>query len=116
MQLSNHLFEELAMDVYDEVDRRETDAGEVKLSSKICVALHPEKTFAAASLLTLIRQNLWSHSHPIICSVAGYSEPQHPGDGDDCGAFPSCESRVFINAKPGKSALQNSHANTLLFG
>ena len=27
MQLSNHLFEELAMDVYDEVDRRETDAG-----------------------------------------------------------------------------------------
>uniref|UniRef100_A0A8C8YXE9 GIT ArfGAP 2 n=1 Tax=Prolemur simus TaxID=1328070 RepID=A0A8C8YXE9_PROSS len=25
-QLSNHLFEELAMDVYDEVDRRETDA------------------------------------------------------------------------------------------
>lgn len=30
MQLSNHLFEELAMDVYDEVDRRETDAGKVK--------------------------------------------------------------------------------------
>lgn len=29
MQLNNHLFEELAMDVYDEVDRRETDAGKV---------------------------------------------------------------------------------------
>lgn len=28
-QLSDHLFEELAMDVYDEVDRRETDAGEI---------------------------------------------------------------------------------------
>lgn len=28
LQLSNHLFEELAMDVYDEVDRRETDAGD----------------------------------------------------------------------------------------
>lgn len=28
-QLSNHLFEELAMDVYDEVDRRETDAGDL---------------------------------------------------------------------------------------
>lgn len=27
-QLNNHLFEELAMDVYDEVDRRETDAGD----------------------------------------------------------------------------------------
>ena len=26
-QLSNHLFEELAMDVYDEVDRRENDSG-----------------------------------------------------------------------------------------
>ena len=25
-QLSNHLFEELAMDVYDEVDRRENDS------------------------------------------------------------------------------------------
>ena len=25
-QLSNHLFEELAMDVYDEVDRRENEA------------------------------------------------------------------------------------------
>lgn len=31
-QLSNHLFEELAMDVYDEVDRRETDAGRLKRS------------------------------------------------------------------------------------
>lgn len=29
LQLSDHLFEELAMDVYDEVDRRETDAGEM---------------------------------------------------------------------------------------
>lgn len=26
-QLPNHLFEELAMDVYDEVDRRENDGG-----------------------------------------------------------------------------------------
>lgn len=26
-QLPNHLLEELAMDVYDEVDRRETEAG-----------------------------------------------------------------------------------------
>ena len=27
-QLPNHLFEELAMDVYDEVDRRENDSSE----------------------------------------------------------------------------------------
>lgn len=32
-QLSNHLFEELAMDVYDEVDRRETDAGDLTCGS-----------------------------------------------------------------------------------
>lgn len=38
MQLSNHLFEELAMDVYDEVDRRETDAG------KCFFFLDPENT------------------------------------------------------------------------
>ncbi|KAF3850856.1 hypothetical protein F7725_012628 [Dissostichus mawsoni] len=60
--LSNHLFEELAMDVYDEVDRRETDA-----------------------------------------------ESQHSGDRDDCGAFSSCESRVFINTKSGKFDLQTAH-------
>ena len=28
-QLPNHLFEELAMDVYDEVDRRENNTGNV---------------------------------------------------------------------------------------
>lgn len=28
-EISNNLFEELATDVYDEVDRRETDAGKV---------------------------------------------------------------------------------------
>lgn len=33
-QLSNHQFEELAMDVYDEVDRRETDAGRIKKKKK----------------------------------------------------------------------------------
>jgi len=32
-QLNNRLFEELAMDVYDEVDRRENDAGEPHLRS-----------------------------------------------------------------------------------
>lgn len=31
-QLSNHQFEELAMDVYDEVDRRETDAGGIRMN------------------------------------------------------------------------------------
>lgn len=33
LQLSNRLFEELAMDVYDEVDRRENDAGELGQSN-----------------------------------------------------------------------------------
>lgn len=33
-QLSNHQFEELAMDVYDEVDRRETDAGGILVNSR----------------------------------------------------------------------------------
>lgn len=34
LQLSNRLFEELAMDVYDEVDRRENDAGN-KISANL---------------------------------------------------------------------------------
>lgn len=33
LQLNNRLFEELAMDVYDEVDRRENDAGEPRSTS-----------------------------------------------------------------------------------
>ena len=37
-QLNNRLFEELAMDVYDEVDRRENDAGE---SLALTLALSP---------------------------------------------------------------------------
>lgn len=38
-QLNNRLFEELAMDVYDEVDRRENDAGEPPFSSPpVCLS------------------------------------------------------------------------------
>ena len=40
--LSNHVFEELAMDVYDEVDRRETDAiwnGMLSKVSKIVMTI-----------------------------------------------------------------------------
>lgn len=47
MQLSNHLFEELAMDVYDEVDRRETDAGKM---IPLCLATNP------------LLASVWSHS------------------------------------------------------
>ena len=35
LQLSNRLFEELAMDVYDEVDRRENDAGELGVHQRL---------------------------------------------------------------------------------
>lgn len=41
MQLSNHLFEELAMDVYDEVDRRETDAGRVTVFPRVASSTPP---------------------------------------------------------------------------
>lgn len=54
MQLSNHLFEELAMDVYDEVDRRETDAGRVRLPSKSCVVSLSSKPDTADLILILL--------------------------------------------------------------
>ena len=38
-QLSNHQFEELAMDVYDEVDRRETDAGKIYDAFCACIVI-----------------------------------------------------------------------------
>lgn len=89
------------MDVYDEVDRRETDAGKVKLPSKSCVVS--------------LWSHHWSHYQSIIRSLVGYTESQHTGDGDNCGAFPSREPRVFINTKPGEWALQNSHSHTHLW-
>ncbi|CAB1321607.1 unnamed protein product, partial [Coregonus sp. 'balchen'] len=50
--LSNHLFEELAMDVYDEVDRRETDA----VNTLILIALGRQKLarFNAHEFATLV--------------------------------------------------------------
>lgn len=89
-QLSNHLFEELAMDVYDEVDRRETDAGrDNSLLLNICLT--------SARLVLIFSCFFYS--------VVGNTEPQHPGDRDDRGAFPSRQPRVFIHTQPGTSAL-----------
>lgn len=75
------------MDVYDEVDRRETDAGKVK---RICSLQH--------SLVSFLL---------FFYSVVGNTKPQHPSDGDDSGAFPSREPRVFVHAQPGTSAPHN---------
>ncbi|MGH0171597.1 UNVERIFIED_CONTAM: hypothetical protein FKN15_061775 [Acipenser sinensis] len=55
--LSNHLFEELAMDVYDEVDRRETDAGVGNPGPRV-----PGFSFTQAlidSMIGLIGQNYY---------------------------------------------------------
>lgn len=105
MQLSNHLFEELAMDVYDEVDRRETDAGWVKMFRVISLE-NLQQCCAYNILMTPSSNN--------TCSVVGNAESQHAGDGDDGGAFPSCESRVFINTEPGTLALEDTNFATLL--
>lgn len=52
MQLNNRLFEELAMDVYDEVDRRENDAGKTQLPicsypNFPCFSFFPECSYGA---------------------------------------------------------------------
>lgn len=39
LQLPNHLFEELVMDIYDEVDRRETEASKYIHLHKLILAL-----------------------------------------------------------------------------
>lgn len=78
------------MDVYDEVDRRETDAGRVK-----------------RFLLRYLTSHAVGLISAVICSVVGDAEPQHLGDGDDRGAFPSCEPRVFIHTQPGMSPPHN---------
>lgn len=102
LQLSDHLFEELAMDVYDEVDRRETDAGEMIINTM-------ERTDSG---------NVHSTSanfRCIWCSLAGHSEPQHLGNGDNSCAFPSCKPRVLINSKPGKFSTESWYAFTKVF-
>lgn len=87
-QLSNHQFEELAMDVYDEVDRRETDAGEIS-SNNVGMAFFFKFYI--------------SHMFFLNCfSVVGHSEPQHTGDRHNGCAFPACQPRILVHQKPGK--------------
>ncbi|KAJ6656623.1 hypothetical protein lerEdw1_003510 [Lerista edwardsae] len=56
--LSNHLFEELAMDVYDEVDRRETDAGlaQLLLLRRPSLCLSPAVWLATQNHSTLVTE------------------------------------------------------------
>lgn len=95
-QLSNHQFEELAMDVYDEVDRRETDAGGT-LTSVCSIPL----------LIWII-----SLCGTLLPSVVGHAEPQHAGDGHHSCALSACQSGVLVHQKPGKSRHQESHCTT----
>lgn len=58
VQLSNHLFEELAMDVYDEVDRRETDAGRLtRLLLPVCSLQHAAGLISLLFVVWLATQN-----------------------------------------------------------
>ncbi|EPQ14314.1 ARF GTPase-activating protein GIT1 [Myotis brandtii] len=55
--LSNRLFEELAMDVYDEVDRRENDAGELGQSN---YPLGKDRTWCGSRVLwSKLRRGAW---------------------------------------------------------
>lgn len=57
LQLSNRLFEELAMDVYDEVDRRENDAGELGQSN---YPLGKARTWCGSRVLwSKLRRGAW---------------------------------------------------------
>lgn len=85
---------------------------QVKLASKICV-VSLENLHCSGSYCQLSTRHQWPHPYNLICSVVGNTESQHPGDRNNCGAFPSCESRVFINTKPGMSALQKPPSQTL---
>ena len=64
-QLSNHQFEELAMDVYDEVDRRETDAGE----SSLYIFYPPLPYLRRVHLPLCILSNLPPHVWRLLPSV-----------------------------------------------
>lgn len=87
---------------------------QVKIANKIDV-VSLENLHWCCSYAQLSTRHQWPHPYNLICSVVGNTESQHPGDRNNCGAFPSCESRVFINTKPGMPALQNSHSNAILF-
>lgn len=93
-QLSNHQFEELAMDVYDEVDRRETDAGETTYYISIYNAVCNVILFMPAFYCFIF----------MLCffSVVGHSEPQYTCNRHHSCAFSACQSRVLLYQKPGK--------------
>ena len=98
-QLSNHQFEELAMDVYDEVDRRETDAGE----SSLYIFYPPLPYLRRVHLpLCVISDLPTSRVAASPLSVAGHPEPQHPGVRRHRGALPPRQPRVLLHPEPGK--------------
>lgn len=106
MQLSNHLFEELAMDVYDEVDRRETDAGKVDSNKRL-------RLFCSAQQMPFsVFEHYWCCFN-VVCSVVGHTESQHLGNRNSCGPFSSCESRVFINKKPGNISFEHIYGSMM---
>lgn len=72
------------MDVYDEVDRRETDAGKFRGIFLLLLMTH----------LTLF---FFCNSYCFHFSVASYTKSQHSCVRDNCGAFSSCKSRIFLN-------------------
>lgn len=129
------------MDVYDEVDRRETDAGDLTWALSNALAISGQDKLPASvftcpispvlitcgrfllCMLALERASLglpsqvgpwlseeqWAPVVTSFClwlspraSLACHAKPQHPGDGDNCGALPPGQSRVLVDAEPGK--------------
>lgn len=79
LQLTNGQFEKLAADVYDEVDRRETDA-----SWSYCYKLFSCRVF----------------TH-VCCSLVGHSESQQVGFRPSHHAIPTCQPSIVSNTQPG---------------
>lgn len=66
----------------------------------------------------LLIWNKWCIFMVCLCciSVAGDSEPRHPGNRHNCGAFPPCQPWVLIHQKPGKSTKNGIQCYVKLVG
>lgn len=88
-QLPNHLFEELAMDAYDEVDRRETDASKPRAENSSSINLMIFRT------LLWRRMKFGEWFFVLFCSLAVDAKPKLINIWQAVRSFSSGESGIF---------------------
>ena len=76
-EVNNELFEELAADVYDEVDRRETDSGKTQALCKYADSSPPSRSMADHTAAAELNSIPACQPHPLPPPQPGQAETGH---------------------------------------